>query len=239
MHDQGGRRSGRRIVVVEDDDELREAIVLPLLRDAGYETTGHATALGLYRELLGRRVDLVLVDLGLPDEDGYGVVRHLRTVSPALGIVILTGHRGDAERRRGLDAGADAYLTKPLDPPRLLQTLDGLDPGRRDGSEPQPVARGGVSGWRLEAGGWHLLAPAGARVRLTLPERQVVQALAAAAGEAVPREVLIAALCDDIHLYDPHRLEMLVHRLRRKCNSAAREALPLATLRGVGYALAL
>ncbi|HEY4529722.1 MAG TPA: response regulator transcription factor [Luteimonas sp.] len=228
-----------RIAVVEDDDELREAIVLPLVRDAGYEASGHANALGLYRELLARRVDMVLVDVGLPDEDGYGVVRHLRTVTPGLGIVILSGYRRESDRRRGLDAGADAYLTKPLDPPQLLETLGGLAAGRKSKAVPPPPAQAGNSGWHLEAGGWSLLAPGGVRVRLSLPERQVLQVLAAAGGEAVPREALIAALSDDIHLFDPHRLEMLVHRLRRKCAGAAGEPLPLATLRGIGYALAL
>lgn len=231
----------RRLALVEDDDELREGILLPLLRGAGFEATGHATALGLYRELLGRSVDLVMVDIGLPDEDGYAVVRHLRRVSPAMGLVILSGYRREDDRARGLQAGADAYLTKPVEPALLVSTLSALsEPGiRRSGpvsaATPEP-AHG--PGWRLDAGGWRLIAPGGAAVRLSLQERQVVQTLAAAAGEAVPREALIAALSDDIHDFDPHRLEMLVHRLRRKCAEADGEPLPLATLRGVGYALA-
>lgn len=232
-------RGARCIAVVEDDEELRERILLPLLRHAGYEASGHGSALALYRELLARRVDLVLVDLGLPDEDGYGLVRHLRSASPGLAIIILSGYRRASDRDRGLEAGADAYLTKPLDPSALLETMAGLLSGRSARPVPTNPARIGALGWRLEAGGWSLLAPDGTPVRLSLPERQVVQVLAAAGGEAVPREALIAALAADVHLFDPHRLEMLVHRLRRKCLSLAGTTLPLTTLRGVGYALAL
>lgn len=239
MHGNRHSRGARCIAVVEDDEELREAIVLPLLRDAGYRASGHANALGLYRDLLARRVDLVLVDVGLPDEDGYAVVRHLREVSPGLGIVILSGYRRESDRIRGLEVGADAYLTKPMDPSQLLDTLATLVASRQVRPVPEGAGRAGASGWQLEAGGWCLLAPDGTSVRLSLPERQVIQVLAAAGGESVSRDALIAALSHDIHLFDPHRLEMLVHRLRRKCASAAGEALPLATLRGAGYALVL
>jgi two-component system, OmpR family, response regulator PhoP len=81
------------------------------------------------------------------------------------------------------------------------------------------------------------VAPGGGAVTLTLAERCVLGQLMAKAGEAVSRETLIAALTPDIYDFDPHRLETLIHRLRRKVSHATREALPLRALHGVGYVM--
>jgi DNA-binding response OmpR family regulator len=238
--------SSYHVAVVEDDDELREQILLPVLRGAGFAATGHSSALAFYRELFACDYDLVIVDVGLPDDDGFAVVRHLRRAAPTLGIVILSGYALAADRARGMAAGADAYLVKPADPAKLLATLGRL--ARRASMAPAPTepdpnsgppAGGLGSGWRLDPSGWRLLAPNGAAVRLNLPERQVVLALATASGGVVPREVLIALLADDTHGFDPHRLEMLIYRLRQKCMHAGGEPLPLNTVRGAGYLLAL
>jgi two-component system, OmpR family, response regulator PhoP len=91
--------------------------------------------------------------------------------------------------------------------------------------------------WRLDGRGWCIVAPRGTGIELNLAERQVMTMLIAAAGAPVSREALIAALVNNVHDFDPHRLEMLVHRLRRKCMRLAGEELPLRTVRGVGYVL--
>jgi DNA-binding response OmpR family regulator len=95
----------------------------------------------------------------------------------------------------------------------------------------------GSGRWRLDESGWRLESPSGDKIALNLAERQVVELLAAADGMPVRREMLIAKLVDNIHDFDPHRLEMLVYRLRRKCAQKDGPELPLTTVRGVGYAL--
>lgn len=224
-----------KVAVVEDDDEYREAILLPSLRDAGFDVDGMGSARELYRAMVGARYDLVLLDIGLPDEDGLEIASYLRELSPTLGIVMVTGNQGPRDRVRGLAAGADAYLPKPVDIRELLETLRGL--ARRIGAG--GVAGGAVAagGWRLAPGGWRLVSPGGVKVTLTLPERHVVELLFAAKGAPVRREALITALAGDTGDFDPHRLEMLVHRLRRKCLERCGGPLPLSTVRGVGYAL--
>lgn len=226
-----------QLAVLEDDTELREAILLPGLRDFGFEATGAGTAAELYRHMLRQRFDIVVLDIGLPDEDGVTVARHLRELS-GVGIVMLTGNRGRRDHVRALEVGADAYLSKPVDMEVLAATLHSL---RRRLANPQhgnaanddtPAT---AVAWHLETDGWCLIAPNGTSLALTAPERQLLTSLIDAGGESVTRETLIAALCSNVYDFDPHRLEMLVYRLRRKSIDAGAGPLPLLTSRGAGY----
>lgn len=218
--------------VLEDDADLREGILLPGLRDYGFEAVGAASAAELYRHMLKRQFDIVVLDIGLPDEDGVTVAKHLRELS-GVGIVMLTGNHGRRDHLRALEVGADAYLNKPVDIDVLAATLRSLQ--RR--LSPQPAAEA-PAGWHLDSGGWCLVAPGGISLTLTVPERQLLTALFDADGQPVAREALIAALSSNVYEFDPHRLEMLVHRLRRKSVDAGAGPLPLLTSRGAGYLFA-
>lgn len=232
------------IAVVEDDPEYRDAILLPLLRHSGFTAVGFGSALELYRALLSERFELVLLDVGLPDGSGVEIARHLRETLPGVGIVILSGRVSPADRLRGLEAGVDAYLGKPAALPELVATLrnvaERICPGSqgRDLAAARDVADAAGEGWRLDTEGWSIVAPCGSAVVLNLAERQVVTLLAATPGVPVQRESLIGRLVDDVHHFDPHRLEMLVYRLRQKCLQETGTRLPLKTVRGVGYMLA-
>lgn len=247
-----GRATARpralRIAVLEDDATLREAVLLPVLRDQGFEVVGMGSAAELYRNMLRTQFDIVLLDIGLPGESGLEVASNLRQLSASLGIVMLTGSRGRDKRVRALDHGADAYLTKPVDPAVLGATLHSLArrlsvsrPGSREAdapprSEPDSKPRR----WRLETGGWCLVAPNGAMLALSAQERGLLTQLIDAAGQPVPRDRLLLALAGGDRDFDPHRLEMLVHRLRRKAAaiSVEDEPLPLLSSRGNGYLFA-
>ncbi len=234
-----------RVAVLEDDRALRESILLPTLHDHGFESVGVGTAAELYRCMLRQTFDIVLLDIGLPDESGLEVMRHLRQLSASLGIVMLTGSRGRDKRVRALTDGADAFLAKPVDGEVLAATLHSLvrrlssrQPAQEEKlplSMPLPSAR-----WRLETGGWCLVAPNGAMLALTAQERRLLALLTEAAGQPVSRDALLDALAGNDRDFDPHRLEMLVHRLRRKALgiSGQDEPLPLLSLRGVGYLFA-
>lgn len=220
-----------RLAIVEDDEELREKIMVPALRAAGFDATGLASALQLYRMWASSPFDLVLLDVGLPDDDGIEIARHLRGLSPLLGIVMYTGHGRTADRVRGLRAGVDAYLVKPADLDEVIETLRNV----RERCGNHDPSRSGSGGWSLDRQGWSLTAPSGVAVALNQAERQIMKILAATPNEPVSREVLIADLTSDTDGFDPHRLEMLVYRLRRKCLEATGEALPLQAVRGIGY----
>ncbi len=238
MGDAGdmGEAAERWILVVEDDPGMRDDILIPGLKDAGFNVVGAGSAAEAYRSMLSRKFSLFVLDIGLPDEDGLTVARHLRALTDA-GIVMLSGRkRKNTDRVRGLDEGADAYITKPVDIDVLTATLRSL---LRRMEQPRTTWREDIlpPRWRFDMDGWNLASPAGARVPLTHPERLVVELLAASPGLTVARDTIISKLARDIHEFDPHRLEMLIHRLRRKVLSATNEELPLNTVRGVGYVL--
>ncbi len=222
-----------KVAVVEDDDELREEVLLPLLHREGFEAVGMASALSLYRDLVTMPFDLILLDVSLPDDDGFAIARHLRKAAPKIGLVMLTGHASASSRLRGLEAGVDAYLTKPIDSAELVATLRNLE-RRLDFGDAAPAR----TGWKLDAPGWNILMPDGGFIELSLPERRLMAQLAATPREPVTREVLMAALAEDADDFDPHRLEMLIHRLRKKCQQATGQELPVRTVRGIGYLLA-
>ncbi len=225
-----------RIALVEDDVELRDHVLHPGLSDLGFDVTSLGSAAELYEALATTAFDILVLDVGLPDEDGFDVAAHIRSVSP-VGIVMLTGRGGDSDRIRGLKIGADAYVSKPVAIDVLAATLASLS--RRLAISSASTRLGG---WQLHDGGWFLLAPDGAEIQLTQSERTVLGQLFAAAGEPVDRESLIAELADsadDTGDFDPHRLDMVIHRLRKKTADISRATLPLHAVRGRGYLLAI
>ena len=224
-----------RIALLEDDIELRDRILLPGLADFGFDVQGFGRAAELYAAMLGASFEIVVLDVGLPDEDGFSVTRRLRALSP-IGIVMLTGRDGVPDRVRGLSEGADAYLSKPVQTELLAATLRSLQRRLRmqAGGGSPPIAAGQ---WSLDAGGWCLIAPGGAMVALTQAERRVIGLLLEKPAEPVSRETIIAALTANVHDFDPHRLETIVHRLRKKVADGTGEALPVRAVHGVGYVM--
>ena len=237
-----------RVAVLEDDVTLRDAVLLPLLRDHGFEAVGMGSAAELYRCMLRTQFDIVLLDIGLPGENGLEVASNLRQLSVGLGIVMLTGSRGRDKRVRAFNHGVDAYLTKPVDGAVLGAMLHSLSrrlsisrPGLRETGVLERFEQDVQSRrWRLETGGWCLVAPNGAMLALSAHERSLLTLLINAGGQPVPRDRLLLALAGGDGGFDPHRLEMLVHRLRRKAAalSEAGEPLPLLSSRGNGYLFA-
>lgn len=223
------------LAVVEDDRTFREDVLLPVLNHSGFSAVGMNGALELYRSMTQRSYDLVLLDIDLPDEDGFSIAEHLRSLSPRIGIVMLTGYDSSQDRMRGLRAGADAYLPKPVDMEEVVTTLRNLARWVIPDENAMPVRA--QAKWRLDDRGWCILTPRGVQIEMNLAERQVMAMLAASAGMPVQREALIARLVKNAHDFDPHRLEMLIHRLRKKCEQLAEEELPLRAVRSVGYVL--
>jgi DNA-binding response OmpR family regulator len=226
-----------RIAMVTGDAMLRQEILLPDLRTHGFTVHGASSAAELYRHMLSLKFDIVVLDIGLPDESGLAVTQHLRSMSD-IGIVVLTSGNDRKHHVQALRAGADVYLTRPDDIDVLAATLHNL--GRRlttrapdEETFAAPVS--GASRWRLEDGGWRLASPRGRVIALALAEQCVATMLAAEDGQPVSRETLLLALNRRAQEFDAHRLEMIIHRLRRKVHAHTSERLPLITVRGMGY----
>lgn len=229
-HDRSPRTL--RLALLDDDDMLRDRILAPRLRQFGFEVTASGSAAELHAVVEKEVPDIFLLDLGLPDDDGFQVARSLRAAVPRAGIIILSGRGDSVDRIRGLSEGADAYLTKPVEIDVLVATLYSvarrLEPGTTNAAPGH---------WALSADEWFLLSPSGARVMLSKSERRLLDAMLKHVNEVVSRDALIAVLTDDVDAFDPHRLDSMVHRLRRKVLSALGEPLPLNAAHGTGYVL--
>ncbi|XRD86319.1 response regulator transcription factor [Dyella acidisoli] len=227
-----------RVAVLEEDEAFRCDILLPALHDHGFSVHGMASAAELYRHMLSQQFDIVLLDISLPDEDGFTVAQHLRETLD-IGIVILSDWAHRDHHIQALKRGADFYLAKPVDVDVLVASLHSL--ARRlalpmlhgIAANPQPSP----SRWRMDAGGWRFVSPHGKVVALTSSERCVLTMLIAAGDQPVSREALAEALSQNAYDSDPHRLEMIIYRLRRKALAQAGQALSLITVRGKGYML--
>lgn len=228
------------ILVVEDDEELRSQILIPGLQEHGFGPVhGVGSAMDAYRSMLSRSFSMFVLDIGLPDESGLAIARHVRSQTDA-GIVMLTGRRKSrAHQVRGLDEGADAYLTKPVDIELLAATMRSIFRRRRTVGAMPPVLRQDT--WSLTPDSWTLMSPRGSRIPLTHGERALLRLLFAEIGRAVARDRIISVLTNvvgpirETHEFDPHRIELIIHRLRKKAAREAGEVLPLNTIRGVGY----
>lgn len=246
----GAVLSGLSIAVVEDDAELA-AMIVDELRIAGAQAVALSSAEALYRRLLSQSFDLVVLDIGLPGEDGYSVAGYLRRVAPQTGIVMLTGRGGVGDMARGLREGADLFLVKPLDMDVLAAAVASVRrrlpamAGTRAASAalasaasgPAPALPAGTD-WRLSEDGWTLHAPGGHTLALSEAERGLLLQLFAHRGAPVSRETLIAGIAGAPWAFDPHRLEVMVHRLRVRVRTACQHALPVRAVRGRGYLLA-
>lgn len=225
------------ILIVEDDEELRDQILVPGLKQRGFmNVLGAANALEAYRSMLSNDFSLFVLDLELPDESGFDVARYVRERAD-VGIVMLTGRwRGPEYHVQSLDGGADAYLTKPVDMEVLAATLRSVL--RRKRASNKPAVQPGE--WQLTPDGWTLSSPAGAMILLSRVERTLMGMLISNHGTVVARARVIAALLNEdtaqnAEDFDPHRLELAVHRLRRKVAAGTTEPFPLKAIRGAGY----
>jgi DNA-binding response OmpR family regulator len=221
------------VLLLEDDALLRDRILVPKLRQFGFDVIAAGREAEMQEALGQRSPDIVLLDVGLPDSNGFEVARKLRLERPGIGIVMLTGRSASADLVRGLTEGADAYLSQPVEIDVLVATLYSV--ARR--LKPSSHDDGGK--WRLSPDAWFLLSPANGRVQLSKAERRLLETLMRQPNEVFLREDLIAALTDDVNAFDPHRLDSLIHRLRRKVLTTLGEPLPLDAVHGTGYVLAI
>lgn len=218
-----------RIAVVEDNADLLDDIAFNL-RDEGFGVAMCADAVALDERLQDFPADIVVLDIGLPGENGLSIARSLRRKQPHLGIVMLTARTTMPDRIRGMEEGADVYLGKPVDMRELALVLRAL--ARRIA-----VAKPPDSGLILLAGEQALLTDQAARIELTQSETLVLARLARAPNCQVSRKQLIEALGAQYLSYDERRLEAIVSRLRKKLEAAGLTADALKGIRGVGYVL--
>ncbi|HSI99570.1 MAG TPA: response regulator transcription factor [Patescibacteria group bacterium] len=225
-----------RLLLVDDDPDIRTSVRVGFelqWRDVEIlEAASGAEALRLVEE---RRPDLVLLDVGLPDLDGFAVLRELRAFS-AVPVIMLTARDEPIDRVRGLETGADDYVAKPFDHLELMARVRAVL-RRLDVKAPTPGRapyRNGPLEIDTEA---HEARVDGERVALTATEWRVLELLAANAGWVVPHERLVARVWGREDPGDLESLRVFVGRLRAKLGDDATAPRYIETVRGLGYRL--
>jgi two-component system OmpR family response regulator len=215
-----------QILVVEDVPELLEDLGF-YLAEHGFSVACASNAQAFWSEFATRQPDIVVLDIGLPGESGLNIARQVREQYPHIGIVILTGRSLLTDRLSGRSAGADDYLTKPVQMEELVLVLNNL--ARRLSLE-QPKS------WVLEIQALRLSTPSGAQVELTRSEVQVFKALATEPSQQATRQRIVECLGYAWESYDERRLEAIISRLKKKLLTEFKlEETPIRSLRGEGY----
>lgn len=223
-----------KVLVVDDDPELLTLVAFAL-RQAGYlalEATSGEAALGLVER---ERPDLLVLDLNLPGIDGFEVCRKLREAGDETPILMLTVRDEEESQVRGLDLGADDYMTKPFSPRTLLARVRALL--RRAGLESE--GRTAVGELELDHELQAMRLAGGAPQRLTALEFRLLQLLAANAGRTVPADHILRHVWGARDYSDRQHLKQLVHRLRQKLETDPSQPRRLLTDAGSGYRLVL
>ncbi|MGZ5049488.1 MAG: response regulator transcription factor [Methylobacter sp.] len=217
-----------RIAVVEDEEDLRLSLV-GYLAASGYPVWGVGSAEAFYKQLLVAPVEVVVLDVGLPGENGLQVAKHLREIG-GIEIIILSGRGSVDDRVEGLNQGASRYLVKPVDMRELVANIQSAVRIRK-----YPVVATGDASWMLLRSDWVLQAPDGTQIALTTREFSFMDCLLRGQRQAATRTELAQALNGgNLEGFDFHRIDVLVARLRQKIAAATNQA-PIKTEQGVGF----
>lgn len=223
-----------RIAVIEDDDAIR-AGVSAALRAAGYEPLEACDGERGLAVAQGIGIDLVLLDLMLPQRDGMDVLRALRTTHAALPVIILTARGAEDERIAGLKAGADDYVVKPFSARELIARVEAVL--RRSPERPMQVRRLRAGNARVDLERREVRGP-GESAGLSETECAILSHLASNSGRAISRDELLIRLWGLGGGIETRTVDMHVARLRAKLAAAAGdEGEYITTVRGKGYML--
>lgn len=238
--DDAGSSTPQHVVVVEDDGGIRTLLVR-ILRENGYEASGAADGIALRDLLADRPVDLILLDIMLPGENGLDLCSSIREHSN-VPIIIVSARGEEVDRVAGLELGADDYIAKPFGRPELLARVRALL--RRAGPLTQRKETSTVesllfAGWRFNIRHRELLAPSGAEVELSGAEQDLLLSLLRHPQRVIGRERLLELSRTRIRNSSDRSVDVLVSRLRRKLGDGRRNRPMIRTIRGVGYMLAV
>src|ERR1700742_2803712 len=224
------------ILVVEDDRETR-ALIAKYLRNNACNVTAVSDGREMSRAMADHRVDLIILDVMLPGEDGLSLCRKVRAESQ-VPIIMLTARGEDVDRILGLEMGADDYLPKPFNPRELLARIKAVL--RRQAAALTATAFAGAKslafrGWRLDPGLRELRDPHGARVALTSAEFDLLQVLCERPGRVLSRDSLLDLTQGRVAGSFERSIDVLVSRIRRKIEPDLQNPELIKTVRSGGY----
>lgn len=232
----------RKTVLVVDDDEGIRTLVAEQLEDAGFQVATAADGAEMFAALTRRSVDIIVLDLNLPGEDGLSLCRR-STRSNKIPIIMLTARGEPIDRVIGLEVGADDYIAKPFEPRELLARVRSVL--RRSSTpaqtiEPLPVHRAVFRNWSLDFDNRRLSDANGRVVMLSGSEFSLLKFLVEHANQILTREQLLT-LTENSSIGDANAqrvADLQICRLRQKLRDSSQDSPLIVTVRNRGYVLA-
>ncbi len=229
----------QRILVVDDDHQVTDFLERFLRKqDFDVASAGSATQMGLALE--HAEFDIIILDVGLPDIDGFQILREIRRES-SIPIILLTVRDDVYDKVVGLEIGADDYVAKPFEPRELLARIRSVL-RRSSAPKPKPDANAArqidFSGFRLTMDKRSVIAPDGTELALTSTEFELLTLLVKHAGEVVSRESLMNVLYGYAIQVTDRAIDAHVSRVRRKLNDVGGFGNLIKTVHGKGYCMA-
>ncbi|CAN1501423.1 OmpR Response regulators consisting of a CheY-like receiver domain and a winged-helix DNA-binding domain [Burkholderiaceae bacterium] len=221
------------VAVVEDHDDLRE-LTVNALTEQGHRVVGLSCAEEVAERLQGQPIDVFVLDLNLPGEDGLSLAQRLRQAQPHVGVVMLTARTSLDDRLQGYHGGADVYLCKPIEVAELCAAVAAV--GRKHLSSSTGAAEE-VVGWCLDLKQMTLSGPNNTQVHMTHGDATLLQALITAPGRRMQFWQMGEALEGRSDALSKSNIEVRVARLRKKIAQVDGPSNAIQALRGEGYQL--
>jgi two-component system OmpR family response regulator len=229
-----------RILIVDDDFEIR-SLLADYLESNGYHTVTAQDGVAMAQCLADARIDLVVLDLNLPGEDGLVLCRKLRAGSN-LPVIMLTARGDPLDRILGLEMGADDYLPKPFDPRELLARIRSVlrrSQAAPVGNEHAVHRQLQFAGWTLDLAAGHLIDAAGLVIALSGAELRLLKVFLDYPNRVLNRDQLLNfTQGHDADAFE-RSIDIQISRLRQKLNEDARSPQIIKTVRNGGYMLAV
>ncbi|UJQ93554.1 response regulator transcription factor [Mariluticola halotolerans] len=222
----------RRLFLVDDDDNLRQTLADQLAHYREFDITEASTACEALDKVKGAHVDLMILDVGLPDMDGREAVKILRKDGFNAPILLLTGHDSDSDEILGLESGANDYVTKPF---RFSVLLARIRAALRQHDQSEDVVFT-IGQYTFQPAAKVLEATDGGKVRLTDKETSILKYLYRQGPKTVSRDILLQEVWGYNNRVTTHTLETHIYRLRQKIERDPSNARLLVTEEG-GYRL--
>ncbi len=224
--------TARHILVVDDDEDLRDSLGEQLALHEEFETEIAANAREAMDSIKSQRIDLVLLDIGLPDMDGREACKLIRKNGFAGPIIMLTAQDTDADMILGLESGANDYVTKPF---RIAVLLARIRAQLRQHEQSEDAVFT-IGPYTFKPAGKLLIDPKGGKIRLTEKETSILKYLYRAGQNVITRDVLLHEVWGYNAGVTTHTLETHIYRLRQKIEQDPSNAELLVTEAG-GYKL--
>lgn len=226
-----------RILIVDDEHGVREVIRETLSR-AGFETLEAESGIAMRRMLSHQSVDMILLDVRMPEEDGLSVLRDLRR-SSSIPVMLLSVAHKPSERALGLEIGADDYAGKPFEPRELIARVRSiLNRAARARSDSGFAVNNDIfefGGFVLDVAQNTLWDPHGNEVQITRSEREILRLFLEHPYETLSRDMISRRTLARGWTPSDRSLDVLISRLRRKIDSDKEKPRMIVSVRGIGY----